>query len=163
MLNANQLNDLNAHLLLRISDCFIKRYVQNEAHDSDPDREKVKANPTTMVEFLRHKAQLYRFFDQVTEKISDDKVWRLICRIKSSLKEPIEEVKALKMKELNCLMKINWHVDLELCETVERALGELVNDIFSKCTPSDEEKQFVENTAKVIATNLHRPCTVQME
>ena len=87
MLNANQLNDLNAHLLLRISDCFIKRYVQNESHDSDPDREKVKANPTTMVEFLRHKAQLYRFFDQVTEKISDDKVWRLICRIKSSLKE----------------------------------------------------------------------------
>jgi len=160
LLRANQLQDLNAHLLLRISDCFIKRFVNNQAHESDPDREAVEANPTTMPEFLRHKAQLYRFFDQVTAKMSDDKIWRLICRIKSSLKEPIEEVKALKMKELNCLMKINWQVDLELCETVERALGELVNDIFSKCTPSDEEQQFVGNTAKVIESSLHRPCKV---
>merc|ERR1719263_2727903 len=54
------------------------------------------------------------------------------------------------MKELNCLMKINWQVDLELCETVERTLGELVDDIFTKCAPSDEEKQFVDNTAKII-------------
>ena len=112
MLKQDQLDSINAQLLLKISDCFIKRFVQNQAHDNDPDREELRGTPTTMDDFLRHKAQLYRFYNDVTAKISDDKFWRLICRVKSSLKEPIEEVKAVKMKELNCLMKINWHTDL---------------------------------------------------
>jgi len=159
LLRYSQLESINATLLLKISDCFIKRYIQNQVHEADPDRnEEGVATPITMGEFLRHKAQLYTFYDQVTEKISDYKIWRLICRVKDNLKEPIEEVKQLKMKELNCMMKINWNVDIETCELVERTLGELINDFFSKCLPSEEEKSFVRNTAMIIEKCLHRPC-----
>jgi hypothetical protein len=49
----------------------------------------------------------------VTEKISDHKIWRLIATVKSNLQEGIEEIKELKMKELLCAMKINWHVEIE--------------------------------------------------
>ena len=159
LLRYSQLESINASLLLKISDVFIKRYIQNQVHEADPDRDEGGgAPPVAMDEFLRHKSQLYHFYDQVTEKISDYKIWRLICRVKGSLKEPIEEVKQLKMKELNCMMKISWNVDIETCELVERTLGELINDFFSKCPPSEEEKSFVRNTAMIIEQTLHRPC-----
>ena len=57
-----------------------------------------------------------------------------------SLKEPFSVVKDIKMKEIRAIMGINWHVEIETCELVERTLIELVNDIFSKCPADDEEK-----------------------
>ena len=44
------------------------------------------------------------------------------------------------MKEIRAIMGINWHVEIETCELVERTLIELVNDIFSK-SPADEEEK----------------------
>lgn len=96
----------------------------------------------------------------MTEKKSDYKIWRLIGRVKSSLKEPIEEIKELKLKEVRCLMKINWHVEIETLELVESTLVELVNDIFSKCEASEEEKQFVRITSKAIEDGLKRESKV---
>ena len=49
-------------------------------------------------------------------------------------------VKDIKMKEIRAIMGINWHVEIETCELVERTLIELVNDIFSNCPADDEEK-----------------------
>ena len=83
---------------------------------------------------------MYRFYQDVTEKINDYKIWRVIGRVKGSLKEPIEEIKELKLKEIRCLQKINWHVEIETLELIEKTLSELVTDIFSKCEASDEEK-----------------------
>jgi hypothetical protein len=79
-----------------------------------------------MQEFNRHKVQLYKLFDQVTEKVNDYKIWRLIGKMKSNLSEPLSLVKEIKFKELRSLMKLNWHVDLQLCELVEKTLLELV-------------------------------------
>ena len=64
------------------------------------------------------------------------------------------------MKEIRAIMKINWYVEIEVCELVERTLAELVNDIYSKCPPSDEEKQFVKITKKTIEETLHREAKV---
>ena len=44
------------------------------------------------------------------------------------------------MKEIRAIMKINWNVEIETCELVERTLAELVNDIFTKADPSEEER-----------------------
>ena len=107
-----------------------------------------------MVDFKRHKVQLYKFYDLLTEKISDYKFWRLICRIKGGFNEPAEEVKGLKLKEINCIMKIHWFDDIETCELVERGLAELVDEQFPKSAATDEEKQFVRNTAKIIAHTI---------
>jgi len=84
---------------------FIKKYIQRQRHKSEQDQ-----TPLVLPneEFLRHKKYLYKFFDNVTDKISDYKIWRLIGRIKGTLQEPIEEVKQLKLKEIRSLMKINW-------------------------------------------------------
>mmetsp|Transcript_32157 Transcript_32157/g.49180 ORF Transcript_32157/g.49180 Transcript_32157/m.49180 type:complete len:123 (-) Transcript_32157:31-399(-) len=117
---------------------------------------------TTPEEFERHKVQLYKFYFDLTEKINDYKYWRLIGRIKQSFREPFAVIKETKFKEIRAIMKINWHVELETCELVERTLLELVNDIFSAGEATEEEKQFVRNTAKTIADTLKRECKVQI-
>lgn len=141
MLHADRLEDINGMLIMKIADCFIKRFLHGQMHPDDPTRpfngESIKI---TVEEFDRHRHQLYRFFEDVTEKKSDYKIWRLIGRVKDSLKEPIGDIKELKLKEVRCLMRINWHVEIEVLELVERTLVELVNDIFSKCEASEEEK-----------------------
>lgn len=117
---------------MKCADCFIKRFLEGKLHPDDPTRPaNGNTQKITVEEFDRHRHQLYRFFEDVTEKISDYKIWRLIGRVKGSLKEPISEIKELKFKEVRCLMKINWHVEIEVLELVERTLVELVNDIFS--------------------------------
>ena len=159
LIRYDQKSDINPTLLLRIADCFIKKYINNDVHQDDPDKEARTA--VTQAEFIRHKDQLYKFFDHITQNLpSDYKIWRLIGRIKLSLKEPFSVVKDIKMKEIRAIMGINWHVEIETCELVERTLIELVNDIFSNCPADDEEKQFVRNTSKTIAETLHRESKV---
>ena len=60
------------------------------------------------------------------EKINDYKIWRLIGKMKLNLSEPLSVVKEIKFKELRSLMKLNWHVDLQLVELVEKTLLELI-------------------------------------
>ena len=67
------------------------------------------------------------------------------------------------MKELRTMMNIQWQIDLETCEQVERALGELVDHIFANDPATEEEKQFVRNTAKTISESLQRDCKVTLE
>lgn len=88
---------------------------------------------------MRHKKYLYKLFDDLTEKINDYKFWRLIGKVKENFMEPWEEVKELKFKELRALMDINWHVNIEKCQQVEKTLGELVDNIFKEISPSEEE------------------------
>lgn len=75
----------------------------------------------------------------MTEKIQDYKFWKLIGRVKHSLGEDIKEVKEIKLKEINALMKINWHVELETCELIETSIGEMVERIFPLCPATTEE------------------------
>jgi hypothetical protein len=147
--------------MMKISDCFIKKFLDGVVLEDDPNRmDEENTKKITAVEFNRHRHQLYRFYQDVTEKVSDYKIWRLIGRVKGSLKEPIEEIKEIKMKEIRCLMKINWHVEIETMEIVERTLAELVKDIYSLSPPRAEEKQFVSITCKAIEDGLKRKCTV---
>jgi hypothetical protein len=69
---------INASMMLRICDVFLKVYVA-QATVADLSKD----------EFLVHKRQLYTFFNEYTEKVAKDwQVWRLIGRIKSVLREP---------------------------------------------------------------------------
>ena len=67
------------------------------------------------------------------------------------------------MKEISCLQKINWSVDIETCELIEKAMQELVDEIFSKMPANTEEKQFVRNTIKTIEGTLHRDSNVRID
>lgn len=80
--------------------------------------------------------------------------------MKQSLQEEPAEVKELKMKEIRAIMRINWHVEIETCELLEKTIGELCSDIFKICPGTTEEKQFVNNTIKTIEDCLKRECTV---
>ena len=94
----------------------------------------------------------------MTEKVSNYKFWRLIGKTKQSLGCDLKEVKAIKIKELNCLQAINWHVDIEQCTLIEQSLVELLSEIVPEMALTAEETQFVRNTAKAIGECLHRPC-----
>lgn len=76
---------------------------------------------------LRHKKYLYKFYNDVTEKINDAKIWRLIGSMKKNFREDWSEIKELKLKELRTMMEINWQVDIEKCKSIEKVLGELVD------------------------------------
>ena len=64
LIRYDQKSDINPTLLLRIADCFIKKYINNDVHQDDPDKEARTA--VTQAEFIRHKDQLYKFFDHIT-------------------------------------------------------------------------------------------------
>lgn len=53
-------------------------------------------------------------------------MWRLIGRIKSVLREPFDEIKELKFKEIRSLMVIDWENEIDTCEKIERSMEELV-------------------------------------
>lgn len=85
--------------MLRICDVFLKCYVS-----------KVTQSDVTMAVSKR---QLYHFFNDYTSIVARDwQIWRLIGRIKSILKEPIAEIKELKLKEMRSLMLINWEHEM---------------------------------------------------
>lgn len=54
LLRFDKLDDINAQLILRISDCFIKKFINNEVLPDDPNRSNIQ--PTSHTDFLRHKA-----------------------------------------------------------------------------------------------------------
>jgi len=62
---------------------------------------------------IRHKKQLYSFFDDYTEKITDPKIWRLIGRMKTSFMEPVEIIKEIKFKEIRAYMELGWENRIE--------------------------------------------------
>ncbi len=85
--------------MLKICDVFLKNYVA--------------VAPKEFNEGVLAKKNLYAFFDEYTSKIAKDwQVWRLIGRIKGILKEPVEMIKELKLKELRSLMNINWETSM---------------------------------------------------
>jgi hypothetical protein len=53
-------------------------------------------------------------------------VHRLIGRIYTVLKEEPGMIKTSKMNEARCLMKVNWNIQIDICEWVERSMVELV-------------------------------------
>ena len=103
---------------------------------------------------------MYKFFKDFTQKISNYQVWRLISRIKSALKEDPQEVKEAKLNEIRALQKINWNVEIQQCELVERALCELVG-IFETTKMTDGEKQFIKTTAMTVEETLHRKLKIE--
>jgi len=54
-------------------------------------------------QFVKHKAQLYKFYSEFSNKINDYRVWRLICRIKQVLQEPVAEAIEAKKNEIRSL------------------------------------------------------------
>ena len=98
--------------MLKISELFIAKYVNNP--DIKPEH------------FIKHKAHLYKFFTDFSNKINDFRVWRLVSRIKSVLKEPIVEIVEAKKNEVRSLQHAGWNVELDIVNNVERALIELV-------------------------------------
>lgn len=123
--------------MLKICDVFLKSYV-------------IKQEEIPLEEFKVHKRQLYQFFDEYTNKIAKDwQVWRLIGRIKTVLKEPYEEVKELKLKEIRALMAIGWENEIDTCEKIERSLGEIMI-IYKEVERSEAERVFASNTIKAV-------------
>lgn len=120
------MDNLNSNLLLKIAEIFLKKYVPTEH------------NKIESKDFEKHKANLYRFFKDFSNHVDDYQVWRLVCRIKIILQENVSEIKEAKMNEILSLQKINWHVHLETCDLVERAMIELINLIESQGSDTKE-------------------------
>lgn len=98
---------LNAGLLVRVCDVFLKNYVSNRLKVTEEERKEAQESLTV------NKRQLYKFFDEYTsQKPQDWQVWRLLCRMKGVLKEPTEEVKDLKLKEVKALQIGGWEHDM---------------------------------------------------
>jgi len=111
-------------------------------------------------EFIRHKKQLYNFFLAYSSRIHDSNIWRLIARIKGMLQEKPTVVKEAKMNEIRCLQKINWNVELETCELVERAVCELMK-INEEAGMDDEDKAFIKTIAIAVEDTLQRKFKIE--
>lgn len=134
-------------MLMRISELFINKY----ANDADLQIET----------FLKHKQQLYKFYAEFSDKINDYRVWRLIARIKSLLKEPLPAVIEVKKNEIRSLQKPGWNVNLEVVEFVERAIIDLVGLLEEADQLTNEEKAFIRTTTIAIEHALQRKCKIE--
>ncbi len=102
IIRQDMIERLTPTMLLKMSDLFLKCYAV-----------KLTVADLQKEEFLVNKRQLYNFFDLYTSKVVKDwQVWRLIGRIKSVLREPFEEIKELKFKEIRSLMVIDWENEM---------------------------------------------------
>jgi hypothetical protein len=82
--------------------------------------------------------------------------------MKTMFREPPQEIKEAKMAEIRCMTKPNWQVQLEVCESVEKVVVELIQMFdASMPKPSQEEKSFVRGLALVIEDRLERKFTVE--
>ena len=71
-------------------------------------------------------------------------------------------MKECKMSEIRALQKVGWHVDLEQCKLVERAVCELVNLASENGQDlTKEEKAFVRVTVLAIEEGLQRKCKIE--
>ena len=152
LLRNQEYEGLNSKLLLQIVDIYLSKYT-------------VEAGKTREEE-LRHRKNLYRFFTDYTNCISDFQVWRLYCRIKTELDEPVAELKECKMNEIRALQKINWHVDLDQCKLVERAVIEFVEMSDQRSNEeggalTSDQKAFIKTTVIAIEEGLQRKCKVE--
>lgn len=70
LLISNRLEDINPGLYVKLTDMFVKRYVQGKLHENDPARHdedlKDGVEKITEADFLRHKKYLYKSFDRIT-------------------------------------------------------------------------------------------------
>lgn len=142
---------LNASIVMAISQLWLKKFAEDESLDD--------------TQFERHKKNLYGFYSDYCNNISDYKVYKIIAKIMQMLNEPFEAVKEFKFKELRSLQgNSKWNVLLEECEKVEKSLIELCQLFEGKGDGSDsshsmnnEELAFVKTTTIAIEDCFKRP------
>lgn len=81
--------------------------------------------------------------------------------MKKELGEPVPEIKACKMSEIRSLMKINWHVELDQCKLVERAVCDLVELLGNTSEMTKEERAFIKTTAMTVEEGLQRKFKIE--
>ena len=114
----------------------------------------------TTEEFIRHKKQLYNFYKSYSDFIHDFNIWRLISRVKGMLHEKPTVVKEAKMNEIRALQRIDWNIEIERCELVERAICELVK-INETAGMDDEDRAFIKTTAMAVEETLQRKFKIE--
>jgi len=102
---------LNVSIVAAASQLWLKNYAEDDKLED--------------VAFARHKKNLFGFFTDYCNAISDHKVHRLFGKVKEMLGEPWTDIKELKLKEIRALQTIDWQVKIESCELIEKALIEL--------------------------------------
>ena len=64
------------------------------------------------------------------------------------------------MNEIRALQKINWNVQIERCELVERAICELVG-ILETTGMNNEDRAFIKTTAMTVEDTLQRKFKIE--
>lgn len=76
------------------------------------------------------------------------------------LQEKPEDIKEAKMNEIRALQKVNWNVDIEVCELVERAVCELMK-IVETAGMDNEDRAFIKTTAMAVEDTLQRKFKIE--
>ena len=84
---------------------------------------------------------------------------RLLARIKQTLGDTVQEVKECKMSEIRSLRKINWLVEFDQCQLVERVICELV-EMMADVQRNKDEKSFILYTTMAIEASFGRKCNI---
>ena len=128
--------------MIKLTEIFLNKYTEKAGLSKN--------------ESLRHKKHLFAFFKDFSNCINDYQVWRLFARVKAELGEPVADIKVCKMSEIRSLMKINWHVELNECKKVERAVCDLVELLGDTDEMTKEERAFIKTTAMSVEEGLQR-------
>lgn len=142
LLNMNKIDRVNVQLMLKVANCFIKKFLSQESVESETS---IKRN--TVV--------LFDLFDKILDQNPKDTgILRLYGRLVRSIEpDNYQKVMNLKLREVKSLLSAGWQYDLEQGQKITTTIDELKEIMGDKFESDEEVKCFVKNTLDTIDQN----------
>ena len=137
LIRLNKTDRVNAPLMIKVSSCFVNKYIKgNEAESS----------------IARHKKILYDLFEQILSiSPKNTGILKVFCRLMQSM-DPNEydKILDLKLREIRSIQSANWQYEIEERDKVTKTIQELKDFMGDRFESNEEVKWFVKNTLEVI-------------
>lgn len=142
LLRMNKIERINVHLMLKVSNCFITKYLSEGSGASEEAIE-------------RNKTVLFDLFDKILDQIPKDTgILKLYGRMVQSLEpDNYEKIMKLKLRETKSLQTAGWQYDLDQGQKITKSIDELKTIMGDKYEENEEVKCYVKNTLETIAQN----------
>ena len=143
LLRLNKTDRVNVQLMLKMSTCFINKFLSKESTESEDN-------------IKRSTDVLFDLFDKIlSESPKDTGILRLYGRLITSIKGPgSDKILDLKLRETRSLLTAGWQYDLEQGQKITKTIDELKAIMGEKMEGNEEISTFINNTLQTIEQNM---------
>ena len=128
---------INPQLMLKVSGCFIDKYIKGNETESS---------------VLRNKKVLYELFDKILDiSPKNTGILKIYIRLLQSMDaHEYDKILDLKLREIRSIQTANWQYEIEQRDKVTKTIQELKDFMGDKFESNEEVKCFVKNSLELI-------------